>query len=100
LCLDKQSCHAPQATPQWLKNGKIICNYLQLAANFLSNLNRSIEKKPPDERCPVRLNSLRGRSADGCGNGSPECCRGFQSQSKLNEKTKIIKKSFVHVILA
>lgn len=29
-----------------------------------------------------------------------ECCYGFQSQSKLNQETKIIKKSSVHVILA
>lgn len=32
--------------------------------------------------------------------GALACRRGFQSQSNPNEKTKIIKKSFVHVILA
>lgn len=32
--------------------------------------------------------------------GALACRHGFQSQSKPNEKTKIIKKSFAHVILA
>lgn len=32
--------------------------------------------------------------------GALTCLHGFQSQSNPNEKTKIIKKSFVHVILA
>lgn len=59
------------ATPQWLKNGKIICNYLQPAANFLDKLNRSFEREPADGRSHVRLYNGWCGSADGYGNVNP-----------------------------